>query len=107
MEKEDLLTIRVNILDTSYPIKVKREEEEVYRKAAKQLNEKILAYRKKYSKNLNDIDFVIMVGFELSLHCVQLEEEKAKSPFISTIKAIDNRLAEYFKDNDIETKNEE
>ena len=46
MEKQDLLTIRVMILDTSYPIKIRREEEEIYRKAAKQLNERILAYRK-------------------------------------------------------------
>ena len=50
MEKQDLLTIRVMILDTSYPIKIRREEEEIYRKAAKQLNERILAYRKKIGR---------------------------------------------------------
>jgi cell division protein ZapA (FtsZ GTPase activity inhibitor) len=107
MEKKDLLSIRVMIMDTSYPIKVKREEEEIYRKAAKQLNEKILAYRKKFDRNLNDIDYVIMVAFELSLLRLQLEEERDNSPFISTIQALDNRLAEYFNNNQTDTKNEE
>ena len=107
MEKQDLLTIRVMILDTSYPIKIRREEEEIYRKAAKQLNERILAYRKKFVRNLNDIDYVIMVAFELSLLSLRLEEERDNSPFISTIQALDNRLAEYLKNNQLDTKNEE
>ena len=107
MEKQDLLTIRVMILDTSYPIKIRREEEEIYRKAAKQLNERILAYRKKFDRNLNDIDYVIMVAFELSLLSLRLEEERDNSPFISTIQALDNRLAEYLKSNQLDTKNEE
>ena len=107
MEKQDLLTIRVMILDTSYPIKIRREEEEIYRKAAKQLNERILAYRKKFDRNLNDIDYVIMVAFELSLLSLRLEEERDNSPFISTIPALDNRLAEYLKNNQLDTKNEE
>ncbi|HOR40535.1 MAG: cell division protein ZapA [Paludibacteraceae bacterium] len=107
MEKQDLLTIRVMILDTSYPIKIRREEEEIYRKAAKQLNERILAYRKKFDRNLNDIDYVIMVAFELSLLSLRLEEERDNSPFISTIQALDNRLAEYLKNNQLDTKNEE
>ena len=107
MEKQDLLTIRVMILDTSYPIKIRREEEEIYRKAAKQLNERILAYRKKFDRNLNDIDYVIMVAFELSLLSLRLEEERDSSPFISTIQALDNRLAEYLKNNQLDTKNEE
>ncbi len=106
MEKQDLLTIRVMILDTSYPIKIRREEEEIYRKAAKQLNERILAYRKKFDRNLNDIDYVIMVAFELSLLSLRLEEERDNSPFISTIQALDNRLAEYLKNNQLDTKNE-
>ena len=46
--EDDFFTIRVNILNTSYPINIKREEEEIYRKAAKQLNNKILDYQKKY-----------------------------------------------------------
>ena len=107
MEKQDLLTIRVMILDTSYPIKIRREEEEIYRKAAKQLNERILAYRKKFDRNLNDIDYVIMVAFELSLLSLRLEEERDNSPFISTIQALDNRLAEYLKNNQLDTTNEE
>ena len=107
MEKQDSLTIRVMILDTSYPIKIRREEEEIYRKAAKQLNERILAYRKKFDRNLNDIDYVIMVAFELSLLSLRLEEERDNSPFISTIQALDNRLAEYLKNNQLDTKNEE
>ena len=94
-------------MDTSYPIKIRREEEEIYRKAAKQLNERILAYRKKFDRNLNDIDYVIMVAFELSLLSLRLEEERDNSPFISTIQALDNRLAEYLKNNQLDTKNEE
>ena len=105
--EDDFFTIRVNILNTSYPINIKREEEEIYRKAAKQLNERILAYRKKFDRNLNDIDYVIMVAFELSLLSLRLEEERDNSPFISTIQALDNRLAEYLKNNQLDTKNEE
>ena len=102
--EDDFFTIRVNILNTSYPINIKREEEEIYRKAAKQLNNKILDYQKKYSQSLKEIDFLIMTAFELSLDCVRLSEEKEREPFISKIQDIDKRLTGYLNKGNLSEK---
>jgi cell division protein ZapA len=46
---EEELSIKVNIGDRYYPLKIKAEEEEVVRKAAKLINEKAQSYQENFS----------------------------------------------------------
>ncbi len=49
MSNKELININLIIADRSYPLKVRPEEEEVVRKAAKRLNEKVKEFQQQYS----------------------------------------------------------
>ena len=44
MAEDDKLHIRLHVYDTEIPVNVKREEEELYRKAAKLITETVNTY---------------------------------------------------------------
>lgn len=58
-------SIKVNILNRPYPLLVKSEEEEAVRNAAKLINERIKAYKERFTVN-DDLDLVIMCCLELA-----------------------------------------
>ncbi|MDY6800169.1 MAG: cell division protein ZapA, partial [Bacteroidota bacterium] len=52
---DEKLSIRVNVADRYYPLKIDRSDEEKIRKAAKLINEKVLQYKQRYSdKDVQD-----------------------------------------------------
>jgi cell division protein ZapA (FtsZ GTPase activity inhibitor) len=58
-------SIKVNILNRPYPLLVKSEEEEAVRNAAKLINDRIKAYKDRFSVQ-DDLDLVIMCCLELA-----------------------------------------
>ena len=42
---DDKLSIRVNVADRYYPLRIDRDDEEKIRKAARLINEKVLQYK--------------------------------------------------------------
>jgi cell division protein ZapA (FtsZ GTPase activity inhibitor) len=60
---DDKLSIRVNVADRYYPLKVERENEEKIRKAARMINEKVLQYKQRYTDK--DVqDFLAMASLQ-------------------------------------------
>ena len=60
---DDKLSIRVNVSDRYYPLKVERNDEEKIRKAARMINEKVLQYKQRYSDK--DVqDFLAMAALQ-------------------------------------------
>ena len=57
----DKLSIKIKIDGREYPLKVDRDDEEKYRKAAKIINDIILQYRQKYSGSSTQ-DFLAKIG---------------------------------------------
>ena len=45
---DDKLSIRINLADRYYPLKIEAKDEERIRRAAKLINEKILQYKQRY-----------------------------------------------------------
>ena len=71
---KDQISIKVNIADVSYPLKITAEEEENIRKAAKMLNEKIKSYTTNYQ--INDKNMLLsMISLELASE-LQLYKDK-------------------------------
>lgn len=58
-------SIKVNILNRPYPLLVKPEEEESVRNAAKLINDRIKAYKDRFSVQ-DELDLVIMCCLELA-----------------------------------------
>lgn len=72
---DDKLSIRVNVADRYYPLKVDPENEEKIRKAARMINEKVLQYKQRYTDK--DVqDFLAMASLQ---YVVKLTEEEEKA----------------------------
>ena len=71
---DDKLSIRVNVADRYYPLKVERENEEKIRKAARMINEKVLQYKQRYSDK--DVqDFLAMASLQ---YVIKLNEDEER-----------------------------
>lgn len=77
---DNKLSIRVNVADRYYPLKIEREDEEKIRKAARMINEKVLQYKQRYSDK--DVqDFLAMAGLQFVIKLIE-EEEKNNNDFL-------------------------
>jgi cell division protein ZapA len=99
--KENLLTINISIAERSYPILIKREEEEKIRKAAKLINELILEFKKQYpngtDSKISSIDYLAMASMQVSLKLVDLEMLKDSDLLAEKIQKINQNIEEYLK----------
>ncbi|MFO7828278.1 MAG: cell division protein ZapA [Bacteroidales bacterium] len=93
---EDKLSIRVNVADRYYPLKIDRNDEEKIRKAAKMINEKVLQYKQRYSDK--DVqDFLAMAALQYVIQVIEGDNSIEASPFLEEIKDLDNQLEDFLK----------
>ncbi len=97
---EDKLSIRVNVADRYYPLKVDRNDEEKIRKAAKMINEKILQYKQRYNdKDLQD--FLAMAALQFVIKLIESENKFDISPIIDELSDLDEWLGDYLAKSSI------
>lgn len=93
---EDKLSIRVNVADRYYPLKIDRKDEEKIRKAAKMINEKVLQYKQRYTDK--DIqDFLAMAALQYVIKVIEFDSNIETSPVLEELKDLDNELNEFLK----------
>ena len=93
----DKLSIRVNIVDRYYPLKIDRRDEEKIRKAGKIINEKVLQYKQKYiDKDVQD--FMAMVALQYVTRLIELEEKEDMLPVVDDLKELNEELEIYLKE---------
>jgi cell division protein ZapA (FtsZ GTPase activity inhibitor) len=94
---DEKLSIRVNIIDRYYPLKIDSRDEEKIRKAGKIINEKVLQYKQKYSDK--DIqDFLAMAALQYVTRLMELEENENSSSLVEGIKELNEELEMYLKE---------
>jgi cell division protein ZapA (FtsZ GTPase activity inhibitor) len=77
---DDKLSIRVNVADRYYPLKVERENEEKIRRAARMINDKVLQYKQRYSDK--DVqDFLAMAALQYVIKLTE-DEEKLNNEYL-------------------------
>ena len=93
---EDKLSIRVNVADRYYPLKIDRKDEEKIRKAAKMINEKVFQYKQRYTDK--DIqDFLAMAALQYVIKVIECDSNLESSPVLEELKDLDNELNEFLK----------
>ncbi len=91
---EEKLSIKVNLADRFYPLKIDRKDEEKIRRAARLINEKILQYQKRYTDK--DIqDFLAMAALQFVTRVLELEETQEQDGMIDQIREISQELETY------------
>ncbi len=93
---DDKLSIKVNVADRYYPLKIERRDEERIRRAAKMINDKVLQYKQKYADK--DIqDFLAMASLQYVIKLLEFEQHTDVSPLVDEIKDLDQELEEYLR----------
>jgi cell division protein ZapA len=88
---DDKLSIKVNVADRYYPLKVERENEEKIRKAARMINEKVLQYKQRYSDK--DVqDFLAMASLQYVIKLTEEEEKLNDSQVPDAIKELIGKI---------------
>jgi cell division protein ZapA len=88
---DDKLSIRVNVADRYYPLKIGRDEEERIRKAARLINEKVLQYKQKYvDKDIQD--FLAMAALQYVIQLLEANKMVDDREVSHNIKEISDRI---------------
>ena len=88
------LSIRVNIAERYYPLKVDRSDEEKIRKAVQLINEKVLGYKSRYV-NKDVQDWLAMACMFFALKTVEGEANQDLEVALNGIQDLEKKLTEY------------
>lgn len=88
---DDKLSIRINIADRYYPLKIERTDEEKIRKAAKLINDKVLQYKQKYVDK-DAQDFLAMAALQYVIRVLDTEDKNDLGPITSEIRDLNEEL---------------
>lgn len=90
---DDKLSIRVNVADRYYPLKIDRDNEEDIRKAARLINEKVLQYKQKYvDKDIQD--FLAMASLQYVIKMLELEKNNSKEDLSESLRELTSTIDE-------------
>lgn len=88
---DDKLSIRINIADRYYPLKIERTDEEKIRKAAKLINDKVLQYKQKYIDK-DAQDFLAMAALQYVIKVLDTEDRNDLGPITTEIRELNEEL---------------
>lgn len=90
---DDKLSIRVNVADRYYPLKIDRDNEEDIRKAARLINEKVLQYKQKYvDKDIQD--FLAMASLQYVIKMLEFENKTNKEDLSESLQELTSIIDE-------------
>lgn len=93
---EEKLSIKVNVADRYYPLKIDRRDEEKIRRAAKMINEKVLQYKQRYTDK--DVqDFLAMAALQFVIKVIDNDNRLDDSNIMEELKELNAELEEYIK----------
>jgi len=88
---DDKLSIRVNVADRYYPLRIDRDDEEKIRKAARLISEKVLQYKQRYhDKDVQD--FLAMASLQYVIKMLELENKHDHSPIVDAVKDLSDKI---------------
>lgn len=93
--------IRLMVGRQIYPITIKRDQEELYRKAALVINDKLKRYEQTYP-NLDYDRYMPAVLLDFAVSTLQLRQQKDQSPYADTVKRLSEELTQL-----LDSKNDE
>lgn len=95
------ISIKINIADRIYPLRIKTEEEEAIRYAAKLINEKIKELQDNYAVR-DQQDLLSMCVLQHTVRMIQSERavEVGQSELQESVRELDSLLSEFFEKMD-------
>ncbi len=88
---DDKLSIRVNVADRYYPLKIEKDDEEKIRKAAKLINDKVLMYKQRYFDK-DTQDFLAMAALQFVIQLIDEEEKSGDDDLPKILDELNHKL---------------
>lgn len=104
MQTEEKISINLNISDRYYPFKILAEKEELIRKAGKTINDAIAQVKKAYTDK-DAQDLLAIASLQIIIKYIENESNTDISPYIKTLKEINEELDDLIKKEKIEQNN--
>ena len=95
-ESQDKFVIQLMIGKQVFPISIRRDQEEVFRKAAKQINEKLARYQTAYP-NQGYENYVAVALLDFAVNGLQLAQLNATEPYRQAIATLTAEVEEALK----------
>ena len=93
----DKLVIQLMVGKQIYPITVKREQEEIYRKASRMINEKLGRYEQSYP-NLGYERYTSVALLDFAVQVLQLQAQKDDTLYADTVQRLTAELDELLRE---------
>ena len=93
---EDQLSIKVQIAERFYPLKIKRQDEEKIRKAARLINDKVLQYKQRYTDK-DAQDFMAMAALQFVINLIDCEQQQKVVSLEQELGVLSSELDEILK----------
>ena len=88
-----MLSIKVQIAERFYPLKIKRLDEEKIRQAARLINDKILQYKQRYTDK-DSQDFMAMATLQFVINLIDCEQQQNVVSLEEELGSLSNELDE-------------
>jgi len=93
---EEKLSIKINVADRYYPLKIAASDEEKIRAAARRINDKVTQYRQRYAdRDMHDALSMATMQFVIKL--IELEEKQNLTPMLQDLTDLDKQMEEYLQ----------
>ncbi|MBQ6652379.1 MAG: cell division protein ZapA [Prevotella sp.] len=96
-ENRDMLQIRLHVYDTELSVKVPREEEEYYRKAAKLITDTVNSYSAFYKKRKSDKEILYMSLIDIALKYEMEAGRNDTAPYSDILGTLTSEIEEALK----------
>ena len=96
---DDMLSIKVQIAERFYPLKIKRQDEEKIRKAARLINDKVLQYKQRYTDK-DTQDFMAMAALQFVISLIDCEQQQNVVSLEKELVDLSSELDELLKEEE-------
>ena len=93
---DEQLSIKVQIAERFYPLKIKRKDEEKIRKAARLINDKVLQYKQRYTDK-DAQDFIAMAALQFVISLLDCEQQQNVVSLEEELEGLSSELDEILK----------
>ena len=83
-EASEFFLIQLRIDNQTYPVNIRRDQEEIYREAERQINDKLNLYKDRFP-NLAKEQYLYMTLLDLSVRLIQSERRNDTEPYESVM----------------------
>lgn len=94
---EDKLHIRLHVYDTDIPIRVIREEEGLYRDAAKLITERMNTYAQLFANRKSEKEYMLMAMLDIAMMYEREQSRSDADPFLKSLSLLSDDIDKALK----------